>query len=841
MITFLKPFKLFRLVFLSISLFLFSLLTYGQEGFSIESDTSSAEEYGFFSIPEIDYEIEKINAFLNRTSKIIADLNERLDADTTYKAILARTEREAYDFDSYAPEDLSKFFLENSHRIWTSYKVSLKRIQSESFDLLTNSDLRNKSLEKQEKTWEKTYENTKNYRIPKIQVDKIKSIQKRINKQHNDNYKISLRIITYEAVISNRLNFVVNKLNQIEELQNIYRDNLFVKTNTPIWGINLNDSSNRSIVNGFKQAWHDNTKYIFNNYNSYYISFNKFLFFSLLLLIIHFLLRAKYLKKFGDIRKTKQGDLNFLIFQNPISSAISVVLFIFFVVFKNIPLAVSGIVNLALLLSIYFTLKVYFSQVGGRLIKKFIILLLLNTLEIVVWYLGDYSRIYLFFESSIGIWFTYYYVTPYFKYHDLSSFRFKILIKPIRYPLFIIFILSFIANIGGYVNLSVFLQKLGIHFTVIVIVVLGIWHIVNSFLHLLTDLISRNEKLRLKIYLPLLTKRISQIFKLYFAYIIFNAFLFLFDINHSFYEALNDFFTIPNQVGSISFTFLDILLFVFVLLLSWALNTLIKIIFDEDNFRKFESMRGIPSAISMTLRILFTSAGVFFAFSAAGFDMKSFSIILGALGVGIGFGLQNVVNNYISGLILIYERPVQKGDIVEVNSLLGEVVDIGIRRSNVRTFDGAEVIIPNANLTSNELINWTLSDKHKRLDIRVGVSYNSNPNLVLSILQNITEKNPLVTNIPAPRVLFDEFGNSSLNFRILCWVLLDNALSVKSNLSVEIFNAFEENGIEIPFPQIDLHVKDAPTETILNKKKAEKITKNDPSIEGIYDSSGDSD
>ncbi len=368
------------------------------------------------------------------------------------------------------------------------------------------------------------------------------------------------------------------------------------------------------------------------------------------------------------------------------------------------------------------------------------------------------------------------------------------------------------------------------------------WHIVKSFLQLVSDLLNRNEKLRLKVYLPILTKRITQFFKLYFAFVLFKAFLNLFEIKNSFYVSMDDFFVITRKLGSIDFTFGDIFLFISILLLSWGLNSIIKMVFDEDNYLRFESMRGIPSAISMTLRILFTSAAVFFAFSAAGFDMKSFSIVLGALSVGIGFGLQNVVNNYISGLILIYERPVQKGDIVEVNNLLGEVVDIGIRRSNVRTFDGAEVIIPNANLTSNELINWTLSDKHKRLDIKVGVSYGSDPNLVLQILKKVATENTLIVNIPAPLVLFDEFGDSSLNFRVLCWVLLDNGLTAKSNIGVEIFNAFAENGIEIPFPQIDLHVKDTSKTTVLSKKIAKKVVKEDDSTTGSYfDGSGDAD
>ena len=223
--------------------------------------------------------------------------------------------------------------------------------------------------------------------------------------------------------------------------------------------------------------------------------------------------------------------------------------------------------------------------------------------------------------------------------------------------------------------------------------------------------------------------------------------------------------------------------------------------------------------------------------------MNSLSIILGALGVGIGFGLQNVVNNYISGLILIYERPIQQGDTVEVDNLFGEVVNIGIRSSNVRTFDGAEVIIPNANMTNNKLINWTLSDKHRRLDIRIGVSYGSDPNQVIDILTEVANQHPLVVNMPPPNVLFDEFGDSSLNFRLLCWVLFTDGIQTKSEIGVSVFEAFAKAGIEIPFPQIDLHVKDIPSKIATEKQKQKQKTKakETPDIkEGLKEGLGES-
>jgi small-conductance mechanosensitive channel len=187
--------------------------------------------------------------------------------------------------------------------------------------------------------------------------------------------------------------------------------------------------------------------------------------------------------------------------------------------------------------------------------------------------------------------------------------------------------------------------------------------------------------------------------------------------------------------------------------------------------------------------------------------MTNLSIVLGAFSVGIGFGLQNIFNNMVSGLILAFERPINVGDVVQVGELMGTVRSIGLRASTIKSFDGAEVIVPNGNLMSNEMINWTLSDSFRRMDIRVGVAYGTDPERVLEIMMQIAGEHAGVRKKPAPSAFFIEFGDSSLNFRLLAWVLLDNRLEVESELHVLINKKLAEAGIEIPFPQRDLHIR----------------------------------
>ena len=190
--------------------------------------------------------------------------------------------------------------------------------------------------------------------------------------------------------------------------------------------------------------------------------------------------------------------------------------------------------------------------------------------------------------------------------------------------------------------------------------------------------------------------------------------------------------------------------------------------------------------------------------------MAKITLLASAIGVGIGFGLQNVVNNFVSGLILIVERPVGVGDLIEVGPLTGEVKRIGIRSSVVRTFQGAEVIVPNAELVSKEVVNWTRSDRHRRYDIDVGVAYGSEPERVMRLLVDAAGDVPEIMKSPAPLAMFKGFGDSSLDFRLLAWVqTVDVGLQAQNALRIAILRRLDEAGIEIPFPQRDVHIRSA--------------------------------
>lgn len=198
-----------------------------------------------------------------------------------------------------------------------------------------------------------------------------------------------------------------------------------------------------------------------------------------------------------------------------------------------------------------------------------------------------------------------------------------------------------------------------------------------------------------------------------------------------------------------------------------------------------------------------------FALSIAGVDLSKLAIIAGALSVGIGFGLQNVVNNFVSGLILLIERPIKVGDWVVVNDMQGYVKNINVRATEVQTFDRASVFIPNSNLISNPLLNWTHADKTGRVVVPVGVAYGTDTRKVQKLLIEVAEAHSSTLTTMAPSVLFKGFGDSCLNFELRAFVKdVDKVATVSSDLCFEIDAAFRREGIEIPYPQQDVHWRD---------------------------------
>ena len=243
----------------------------------------------------------------------------------------------------------------------------------------------------------------------------------------------------------------------------------------------------------------------------------------------------------------------------------------------------------------------------------------------------------------------------------------------------------------------------------------------------------------------------------------------IFGVEDVIVDAVSGILSASFTVGQLDLTLADFVLFGLVIWLSLLVSRLLRFVLEEDVLARTELPRGVPFAISTMVRYLVLVVGFLMAAAAVGFDIGRFTLVAGALGVGIGIGLQDVVNNFVSGLILLFERPIQLDDDVEVGAVSGIVRRIGLRSSTIRTSQGAEVVIPNSEFISNKFTNWTLSDRQRRIEVPVGVAYGTDPERVMELLLGAARATPKVAAEPAPAVLFVGFGDSALDFEVRVW------------------------------------------------------------------------
>ena len=276
------------------------------------------------------------------------------------------------------------------------------------------------------------------------------------------------------------------------------------------------------------------------------------------------------------------------------------------------------------------------------------------------------------------------------------------------------------------------------------------------------------------------------------------------DLNEWLYTALFG-FKIAGVTVSIATLFLAIILFSGILLVTRLLQRFL----EHRILPRTRIDLGIQNSIRAATGYIGFIIAVVFAISTLGIDLTKLAIIAGALSVGIGFGLQNVVNNFVSGLILLIERPIKVGDWVVVGDRQGYVKKVKVRATEIQTFDRASVFIPNSDLISLPLLNWTHADKTGRVVVPVGVAYGTDTHKVRAVLLEVAASHPVVFKIPAPSVIFKGFGDSCLNFELRAFIQdVDKVVAVNSDLCFEIDETFRENGIEIPYPQQDVHWKD---------------------------------
>jgi small-conductance mechanosensitive channel len=291
------------------------------------------------------------------------------------------------------------------------------------------------------------------------------------------------------------------------------------------------------------------------------------------------------------------------------------------------------------------------------------------------------------------------------------------------------------------------------------------------------------------------------------------------EIKNLFLE-LREFLNVPvTTLGKTDITLWTILYFIFLTFLLFYVTGKLKKWIIYKLLAKSKIDLGVRVAAGSIFRYIILFIGFIIVLQTVGIDLSTITILAGALGIGIGFGLQNITNNLVSGIIILFERPIKVGDRIEVGDVSGDVVRISIRATTIITNDNISIIVPNS--ISSKVINWSHIDRNIRLNFPVGVSYKEDPQRIRKLLLEVARDNKGVLKEPKPDVLFSEFGDSALVFNLRIWTqeFINRPGVLKSQLYYAIFEKFAQNGVQIPFPQRDIHLKSSETPIVIQSKE----------------------
>jgi len=361
------------------------------------------------------------------------------------------------------------------------------------------------------------------------------------------------------------------------------------------------------------------------------------------------------------------------------------------------------------------------------------------------------------------------------------------------------FAVSLLANVFGYVNLARLVGDAVLRSAYAAVVLYAVVRIIDGLIVFALRFRPLNLLKMVRNYAPTIQAKAQKFVGFVGFALWILATLEFFTLRETVFSRIKAILTAELNLGSLNISAGDVLLFFVVVWAAFLLSRFIRFALEEDIYPRFSLSHGIPYAISTILNYIILLVGFFFAVAAAGFDLTQFTILVGAFGVGIGFGLQNIVNNFVSGLILLFERPVKIGDEIKIGEAGGVVRRIGIRASLIRQWDNSEIIVPNSKLISENVKNWSFSARQRGIEIPVSVAPDADSRLVVELLTKAAAAHPMVAEKPAPQVLISALAAASLNFKLRVWTKhFDKTNQISTDLTIAASETLTTKKIAVP-------------------------------------------
>ncbi len=654
-------------------------------------------------------------------------------------------------------------------------------------------------------TWQITRESARTSDTPPEIGQQIENVLSAIGRTEEVLQKRRAAILTEQSRVAEQSKRVANALASIRAAQNAAVSQLFVQDSPPVWSAEMRSHAARDLVEGsqnsFSVQWLQLRTYVAANWTP-------FIFLGLLfcgMVIALFWVKRRAARWTDDDPLLERANR---VLRSPIATAAVLTLLVSRPFFQDAPRIFWASIAAIILWPIVSILRRLLDRLLFPILSALVIFYVLAQLRRLVASLPGLSRAILLLEMVGGSLFLLWFIrSTRLPALATSTTSRKATRAGTRIGL-LLFAAVFLAAALGYFRLANYLSSGALFAAYLAVFLYAASGVVAGLIFFALHVRPLSVLGVVRRHRPLLQARLTR--GVFFAASVMWLLLSLdaFSLRLPLLARLTSWLDAEWRFQSLHISLGAILAFILTVWAALLSSRFIRFLLEEDIYDRFHFNRGSSYAISTLLHYLMLLAGLLVALATLGVDMTTFTVLAGALGVGIGFGLQNIVNNFVSGLILLFERPVNVGDVVQVQNDIGVIRRIGIRASIIRLFDSSKLIVPNGQLISDKVTNFTLTNRQRRIDITVGVAYGTDPKRVIKLLTEVGGAHPLVARDPAPETLMTDFGTDALNFSVRVWTDdYDQWLRIRSDVTVAITEALTAAKITIPFPQRDLHLQ----------------------------------
>jgi potassium efflux system protein len=645
------------------------------------------------------------------------------------------------------------------------------------------------------RSWQATLQSAKQPQTPPAVLQSVQSVVDSIEQTRRAAESDQDHVLTLQSKLSEEQARVRRALASIEQAENRALQNIFVRDSQPIW----------SLETSLGSEWQKHSDESFSSQLKASNAFSKRLPFTFLIhaLFVGLTTTALYwmrrrIRGLAEEKPELQHALPIL--DLPVSTALALSMLLMPVIYVQAPRLIHIILGTVTLIPAAVILRRLLDRHSFPILNAIIILYFVGQLRVLAASLPVLGR-FVFLGQLLGASvFLVWVVRRWRPAPEATPTHGRVwgAIRAVAKIGLVMLPAAFLANIFGYVNLGNLLGIIFFRSTYIAAMLYTAIRILEGLLIIALQVRPLGSLQVVSLHREMIQRRTCRVLE-------FLAFLFWLNLLLNFFGlvplVISTAEAVLNEnlaIGSFSITPGHILAFLIAVWASFLVSKFLRFLLEEDVYHHFNLARGIPYAISTILHYLVLLLGFFIALGALGIDLTKVTLLAGAFTVGIGFGLQNVINNFVSGLILLFERPIKVGDVIEAGGNVGEVSRIGIRASVIRTADGSEVIVPNGSLISSQVTNWTFSDRQRAVEISVNVAGGADSQRVVELLKRTATAQSGVSIDPLPQVYVTNFSAGAVTFQLRAWTdRHQDWAQLRSDLSVAVNEALAREKIAI--------------------------------------------